>query len=760
MVSPNVVKRIPIAIGIKPSQEVTFTNKTIDGTQNTLQNVPTSALQYDSITINGTTVPLGGSLNIQAINPGAIPDYSDNPLAPTPISYEEGHLNIEGDVVSGDIDYVTFTVGASPITSLYLTHYSDTENDGVGFFAIQAGAAWTVGQDTTQMIAFSHFGPNAPAGYRVNENVLSGQGAVLSPNTTYTMWIQQTGTALTRYTFSTNLLYPGSWALTDTNTTYNLTSSSIAAGANLNLVAGGSGTGTESVPIQGGGNVTVSRQNDGTILISDGGTLGGVSITDSSTNTLTNKTISGSDNTLSNIPNTALSNSFITINGEQISLGGSVTIAGGGGGTGDLTATGIATLTNKTISGSNNTITDLPNSALTNPFISINGNQVSLGQDFTVGGLGDVTTTGTQDLSNKSLLAPIIQDAKLTGTLNIGTAGGGNPGAAGQVLKSTGTGVQWANETQTLAASLSIGSGLISSSGQSDFDGSNGTTISVNTGIVATLTGTQTLTNKTLTAPNLTGDLKVNNVSGTAGQTIVSDGAGGLAWGAGGGGGSGSFNGPATSTDNAILRYDGTTGDLAQDSSVTISDSGVITATPNVGHIIPFFYQSQLGFPNANSYHGAIAHSHGDGAMYFAHSGSWVRLANSSEVAVSTRDTFAVTTNNLGNNGTDYPNITSAYKSYLLFKIEVDRASWVRIYTSSAARSADTTRSIDVDPAPGSGVLAEIITTGAQTQVLTPAVIGFNDDATPTDTIYLAVTNRSGTSGTVTVTLTALKLEV
>jgi hypothetical protein len=45
--------------------------------------------------------------------------------------------------------------------------------------------------------------------------------------------------------------------------------------------------------------------------------------------TLTNKTISGSNNTLTNIPNNALTNSAITINGSAVSLGGSVTIAGG-----------------------------------------------------------------------------------------------------------------------------------------------------------------------------------------------------------------------------------------------------------------------------------------------------------------------------------------------------------------------------------------------------------------------------------------------
>jgi hypothetical protein len=45
--------------------------------------------------------------------------------------------------------------------------------------------------------------------------------------------------------------------------------------------------------------------------------------------TLTNKTISGSSNTISNIANSSLTSSSITINGSPVSLGGSVTIAGG-----------------------------------------------------------------------------------------------------------------------------------------------------------------------------------------------------------------------------------------------------------------------------------------------------------------------------------------------------------------------------------------------------------------------------------------------
>ena len=67
-----------------------------------------------------------------------------------------------------------------------------------------------------------------------------------------------------------------------------------------------------------------------------GGTSGDVTLSIDSTvatltgsQTLTNKTISGASNTLSNIGNSSLTNSNITINGSAVSLGGSVTIEAG-----------------------------------------------------------------------------------------------------------------------------------------------------------------------------------------------------------------------------------------------------------------------------------------------------------------------------------------------------------------------------------------------------------------------------------------------
>ena len=90
--------------------------------------------------------------------------------------------------------------------------------------------------------------------------------------------------------------------------------------------------------------------------------------------------------------------------------------------------------------------------------------------------------------------------------------------------------------------------------------------------------------------------------------------------------GSADVVGPASSTDNAVTRFDSTTGKLLQNSLVTIGDTGAITA-PSVGSIIPFYFANQAAFPPASTYHGAIAHSHSDGAMYYAHGGAWLPLA-------------------------------------------------------------------------------------------------------------------------------------
>ena len=122
------------------------------------------------------------------------------------------------------------------------------------------------------------------------------------------------------------------------------------------------------------------------------------------------------------------------------------------------------------------------------------------------------------------------------------------------------------------------------------------------------------------------------------------------------------------------------------------------------------------------------------------------------------RQTFQQATNSIANGGADTISIT-AFKTFALLKIQTSDAAWVTLYKDSSSRSADSGRNETTDPLPGSGVLAEVITTGAQTVALTPGVFGWNDDTTPAAIIYAKVVNKSNTTQAITVTITAVKLE-
>jgi hypothetical protein len=125
---------------------------------------------------------------------------------------------------------------------------------------------------------------------------------------------------------------------------------------------------------------------------------------------------------------------------------------------------------------------------------------------------------------------------------------------------------------------------------------------------------------------------------------------------------------------------------------------------------------------------------------------------------LATRAAVAGTTASLANAATGNLTIIG-YKGYMLYKIQTSAAAWVRIYTDIASRTADASRVEGADPTPGSGVVAEVITTGAQTILISPGALGFSNEASPNTNIQLAVTNKSGGTTTITITLTAVQLE-
>jgi hypothetical protein len=175
---------------------------------------------------------------------------------------------------------------------------------------------------------------------------------------------------------------------------------SLASGSGVTSVA--TGTGLTGGPITSTGTISID-----TAVVA---TLTG-------TQTLTNKTISGASNALSNIGNASLTNSAITINGSSVSLGASVTVT--------------ATASNALTIGTGLTGT------------SYNGSSaVTVAIDATV-----ATLTGTQTLTNKTLTSPTINTPTIAtptltgGTINNTVIGGSTPAAGTftSVAMTTGT---------------------------------------------------------------------------------------------------------------------------------------------------------------------------------------------------------------------------------------------------------------------------------------------------------------------------------
>jgi len=125
---------------------------------------------------------------------------------------------------------------------------------------------------------------------------------------------------------------------------------------------------------------------------------------------------------------------------------------------------------------------------------------------------------------------------------------------------------------------------------------------------------------------------------------------------------------------------------------------------------------------------------------------------------LASRTSQSVTTATLAPNASSLVSV-NGFHSYNLLSIQTSSAAWVTIYSSAVSQSADLSRPINVDPAPGSGVIAEAITTGADKVVFTPYVGGWNNNTTINTAIQMKVVNTSNVNAAITITLTLVQTE-
>ena len=202
-----------------------------------------------------------------------------------------------------------------------------------------------------------------------------------------------------------------------------------------------------------------------------------------------------------------------------------------------------------------------------------------------------------------------------------------------------------------------------------------------------------------------------------------------------------------------------TNGSTSSWTKLTLSSlTNVVLSSPSVGQILTYNGTNWINSTTVVAATGVTSIAAGTGTAVSASTGS-ITIWSTAGSGLSSRATFSTSTTAISSGSSVSTTIVNAYKGYALLGIQVSAGAWVTIYSTAASQTADSSRTITTDPTPGSGVIAESISTVSNTTYFTPAIIGYNNESTPTTNIPVKIYNNSGATNAITVTLTLIKLE-